>query len=389
MAARRLVLIGAGMTGRGQVAQLAFEDGWDLTLVDVDRELVEVLRRTGAYTVRLLGDPTREVRICGYQALHVDDDDALAAAVAAADLVVTSVLEPNLAAVGQVLARALEPRLAASPPRPLNVIAAENMSDSSTVLRECVRHHLDAPGRAALDRVAGFPDSMIARVVPVAADPLYVLAEAFSEWTADRLAAIGDPPVLAGLEWVDNQAARLQRKLFIHNAGHAVCGYLGWLRGHRLIDRAARDPEVMAAIAAATAEAGEAISREHGFDRGQIRAYEENLRARLVVDALPDDIRRVIRQPVRKLGVDERLLGPLRLCERHGLPSATLCRGIAAVLACRMPGDEQFERLAAAVDAAGPVAALTGLVGYHPSPAAAAAIEQAWAELRRPGLDHR
>lgn len=381
MAGRRLVLIGAGMTGRGQVAQLAHEDGWSLTLVDRDEALIDALRRAGAYTVRLLGEPTREVRISGYQVLHVDETEALAAAVTRADLVVTSVLEPNLPAVGETLSRALGPRLAERTPRPLNVVAAENMSDSSTVLAGHVRRHLDAADRSTLDARVGFPNSMIARVVPVAGDPLFILTEGFSEWTADRLAAVGPPPVLAGLEWVENQAARLQRKLFIHNAGHAVCGYLGWLRGHRLIDRAARDPEVMAAIVQATGEAGEAISREHGFDRQVIRAYEDNLCSRLVVDALPDDIRRVIRQPLRKLGRNERLLGPLRLCERHGLPSAGLCRGIAAVLACRLPGDEQFEQMAATVKAVGPIAALTELVGYRPSPAAAAAIEQAWAAL--------
>jgi mannitol-1-phosphate 5-dehydrogenase len=383
MDARRLVLVGAGMTGRGQVAQLAHEDGWRLTLVDRDRDLVERLQRAGAYTVRLLGDPTRQVRVDGFAVVHADNATALAAAVTAADLVVTSVLEPNLPDVGRALAAALAPRLADRDARPLNVVAAENMTDSSTVLAGHVRRHLDGRDRAALDARVGFPNSMIARVVPIAADPLFILAEAFSEWTADRLAAVGPPVSLAGLEWVDNQAARLQRKLFIHNAGHAVCGYLGWLRGHRLIDQAARDPEVMAAVVQATAEAGEAISREHGFDRQAIGAYEQNLQGRLVVDALPDDIRRVIRQPLRKLGPDERLLGPLRLCERHGLPSAGLCRGIAAVLACDLPGDEQAGRLVAAVQARGPVAALTDLVGYCPSSAAAAAIEQAFAALTR------
>ena len=51
-----------------------------------------------------------------------------------------------------------------------------------------------------------------------------------------------------------------------------------------------------------------------------VRAYEENLMGRLVISALPDDIRRVIRQPIRKLGQEERFVGPLALCEQHGLP---------------------------------------------------------------------
>jgi mannitol-1-phosphate 5-dehydrogenase len=275
MPAKRLVLVGAGMTGRGQVAQLAFEDGWDLTLVDRDADLVRLLQHAGKYKVRLLGAETRDVLIQGYRALHTKQAEPLAEAVGQADLVVTSVLEPNLREVAKSLAAALTPRLAAPEPWPLHVIAAENMMSSSTVLGRYTRKLIPEAHLEAFDRTVAFPDSMIARVVPVAADPLLILCEEYNEWTADRSAALGDPPALAGLEWVTNQTARLQRKLYIHNTGHAVCGYLGWLAGLRYIHEAALEPRIMARIRAAVAESGEAITREHAFDREEVRLYEE------------------------------------------------------------------------------------------------------------------
>jgi mannitol-1-phosphate 5-dehydrogenase len=384
MPGKRLVLIGAGMTGRGQVAQLAYEDGWELTLVDKDARLVETLRDAGQYTVRLLSDQTRDLVIGRYHALHTSEAAGLADAVSAADLVVTSVLEPNLPDAGATLAAALLPRLNSPASEPLNVIAAENMNSSSTVLAGHVRANLPAELRERLDRLVGFPNSMIARVVPVATDPLFITAEEFSEWTADRLAAMGEPPALRGLDWVANQTARLQRKLYIHNTGHAVCGYLGWLAGYRYVHEAAQDPAIMAALSRAIAESGEAVSREHGFERESVRAYEDNLKGRLVISALPDDIRRVIRQPIRKLGKEERLVGPLMLCERYGLPTEGLCHGVAAVLRSRMPGDDQFERMAEAVDRMGPIEALRELVDYQPSPAVRSAIERSFEALARP-----
>jgi mannitol-1-phosphate 5-dehydrogenase len=382
MPAKRLVLFGAGMTGRGQVAQLAHESGWQLTLVDRDATLIERLRTAGRYTVRLLSESgAREVTISGYQALHTAQAEAIAAAVRDADLVVTSVLEPNLAALAETLAPALAARLAASD-QPLNVIAAENMMNSSETLaallaaRFAPRQQLAAAGRL------GFPNSMIARVVPVAADPLLLPAEEFSEWTADATTAVGELPQIRGLEWVTNQAARLQRKLFIHNTGHAVCGYAGWLAGYRYIHEAAQDPAIMAHLTGAIAESGAAVAAEHGFDPLSIRAYQDNLKGRLVIDALPDEITRVIRQPLRKLGPQERLVGPALLCRKHGLPRAGLCWGIAAVLACRLPGDEQFDLIAATVDRLGPLAAFTDLVGIQPSPQGSALIAEAYAHLR-------
>jgi mannitol-1-phosphate 5-dehydrogenase len=384
MGGRHLVLFGAGMTGRGQVAQLAAEDGWRLTLVDRDAALVNALRRAGAYTVRLLSaQGVREVPIAGYQALHTSEAGPVTEAVSAADLVVTSVLEPNLPEVASTLSWALEQRLRHGSGEPLNIIAAENMSNSSSILGQHVLAALPPDLHDLSRHLLGFPDSMIARVVPVAADPLVISGEAYSEWTADRGAAVGEPPALAGLEWVSNQTARLERKLFIHNTGHAVCGYHGWLAGYQFIHEAAGDPAIMGAIRAATAQSGAGVAAEHGFSAADIAAYCDNLAERLVIADLPDDIRRVIRQPIRKLGPRERLLGPLVLCERHGLPAEALCRAIAAVLASRMDGDDQFARLAEATARLGPVGALAELTGYEASAQDGELIAAAYQELAK------
>lgn len=383
MAGKRLVLFGAGMTGRGQVAQLAYEDGWELTLADRDAALIGLLRRSGSYTVQLLGERPREVRIGGYTALHTDEAQAIAAAVERADLVVTSVLAPNLPAVARLLAQALAARFRTGVDRALNVIAAENMNDGSTFLRGHVRQCMPGDCAAVFERTVGFPNSMVARVVPVARDPLVIPAEEYSEWTADRNAVVGEPPQLAGLEWVANQTARLQRKLYIHNTGHAVCGYLGWLAGYRYVHEAAQDSDIMARMSQAISESGSAVSREHGFAREETRAYEDNLKERLLLSALPDEIRRVIRHPIRKLGKEERLVGPLLLCERFALPAAGICYGVAAVLASSAPDGEQFQRMRETVQSVGPIEALSALVGYRPGERAARQIAQAYEEVLR------
>ncbi len=387
MVAKRLVLFGAGMTGRGQVAQLAYESGWDITLVDKDKGLVERLRKSGQYTVRLLGAGSRDLVVKGFRTLNTSDTAALAGAVQAADLVVTSVLEPNLPDVGRVLAAGLEPRLRMSDPPPLNVIAAENMEHSSTDLRNYTRQHIATSLLPVFDSTVAFPNSMISRVVPIAEDPLFIITEEYSEWTADRNSLLGEPPDLKGLEWVSNQNARLERKLFIHNTGHVICGYLGWLAGYRFIHEAAQDPAIMGHIRGAIAESGEAVSRVHGFPREDVKKYEEHLLGRLVISALADDLRRVIRHPLRKLGKEERLVGPLLLCERFDLPRDELCYGIAALLSgCKLPYDyleydDQSERIWKALDQSGPVGTLETLVGFSPSPLSAKLIADAYEKI--------
>ncbi len=384
---KNLVLFGAGMTGRGQVAQLAYEDGWSLTLIDSNISLADLLRREGRYTVHLVGDGVREVVVQGFQALHAGEPVAIAAAVRQADLVVTSVLEPNLPAVADVLTPALLTRLEETD-LPLNIVAAENMLESSMLLKSYVLAHVPENLRPPFFSAFGFPNSMIARVVPIAKDPLHIWAEDYSEWTADRYAAAGRPPELNGLEWVSNQAARLMRKLYTGNTAHVICAYLGWLAGYEYIHEAAQDPAIMERISAAVAETREALSFEAGFSREDLLLYGESLRSRLSSPLLPDSLVRVIRQPVRKLGKGDRLLGPLLLCVKHGLPRAALCYGIAAVLAAsqhptRLPaGDEQFSRLRQAVAGLGPVGALRELVDYAPDDLTEAEIVHAYQTMK-------
>jgi mannitol-1-phosphate/altronate dehydrogenase len=66
----------------------------------------------------------------------------------------------------------------------------------------------------------------------------------------------------------------------IHNGGHAVCGYMGFHRGHRYIHEAVADPVVAEAVGGALDEAGEVIRRKHGFSEETIDAYKKDLTAR-------------------------------------------------------------------------------------------------------------
>ena len=383
----RLVLFGAGMTGRGQISQLAFEAGWNLTLIDKNANLVDRLRDAGHYTVRLLGNQNREVDISGYQAYHTSEIGPIYEAINQADLVVTSVLEPNLQEVAAILAPALINRITSGNQRAVNIIAAENMGDSTSHLRNYISSYIPENLFQEVMMFVGFPNSMISRVVPISDDPVYIITEEYSEWTADRYAVVGQPPTLAGLEWVENQPARLCRKLFIHNTGHMICGILGWLKNYHYIHEAAQNPDIMVHIKGAIDESGEAVSKEHGFDRLEVKQYEEHLLGRLIISALADDIRRVIRHPVRKLGKEERLIGPLLLCEKYDLPRLELCYGIAAVLAGSFipygfhEYDNQADDIRKTLEKVGPIQTLCELIGYQPNPISTRLITNAYENI--------
>jgi mannitol-1-phosphate 5-dehydrogenase len=148
-------------------------------------------------------------------------------------------------------------------------------------------------------------------------------------------------PAVRTLELVDSQTKYLRKKLYIHNTGHATFGYLGFLKGYTYIHEAAQDADIMEVCEKAIEESGWAIQQEYGFPPEVIRAYRAALTDKCVSPELPDEILRVVREPARKLGADERFLGPLGLLLAHGRQPEYLLYGICGALLSRIPGDAQ------------------------------------------------
>jgi mannitol-1-phosphate 5-dehydrogenase len=397
--AKKVVLFGAGATGRGHVGLLAWQAGYELVLVDNKPALVETLRKAGQYTVRLFGGSKstggkaqpenaatqtagfQEVTVSGFKVYHAMEREAIAGEIISADLVLTAVFDQNLPDVAVTLALAVGACRRAGRQVPLNFIACENMMDSSSALGRHVRSHLtDSDDLTYCDALFGFPDCMISRVVPrPEPDPLLIITEDYNEWTTRAEAFKGQKLAdLDALELVDNQTARLERKLFIHNGGHAVCGYLGFHRGCQFIHEAVADPVVGRHVGGALDELGEVVRRKHGFSSASIDEYKGDLGRRGAVPEMRDEVLRVVRDPIRKLSSRERLVAPALLAVTYGLPRGWIVRGIVAALKYHHPADPQSMRLTERVELEGLPTVLEEVCGINASSPLQAEIIAAW-----------
>jgi len=368
---RRVMIVGAGSTGRGHVGELAYEAGWELVLVDRDSRLIQTLRDAGRYTVHLHGPGgVRDITADRYQAYHVGENAALVEHALDIPLILTAVFSHNLPEIAPLVAKIIAARHVAGVATPLNIVCCENMQHSGAALRSMVMPLLSPEAAAYAGGRVGFPDCMVSRVVPLAVDnPLDMIAEDYNEWTVDAAGFIGPPVPLPGLELVTNQEARLTRKFFLHNGGHAVCGYWGFHRGHTYIHEAIADPVVMEHVSGAIEELAQVVSRHYGFALDEAREYGYTLEARGAVAALKDLILRVVRDPLRKLSRAERLVAPAELAMQYGLPCRELARAMAAALRYYHPNDSQSVEMRTRLEAQGPEGAIPGILGLgddHP-----------------------
>jgi mannitol-1-phosphate 5-dehydrogenase len=382
----KIVVFGAGATGRGHVGLLAWQSGFEVVFVDQNRDLVDRLRQAGEYRVRLYGSigtqgrPCQEIVVSGYQVYHSEQREDIAKHVASAALVLTAVFDQNLPDVARTLATAVPVCRLRERRSPMNCIACENMMDSSSTLGRCVQGLLGGDDLDYCRQYWGFPDSMISRVVPrPEPDPLVIVTEDYNEWTARAEAFRGEKPAaLIALELVDNQTARLERKLFIHNGGHAVCGYIGFHRHWRYIHEALADPLVTEHVLGALDELGEVVQLKHGFSRESIAAYKQDLAYRGAIAEIRDEILRVVRDPIRKLSARERLVAPALLAEEYSLPRQWIVRGIVAALKYRHPDDAQSLLLAEKLSEQGLSAVLRQVCSIDPASELGQEITEAW-----------
>ena len=377
-----IVMFGAGSTGRGHLAVLLHEAGFrGLTLIDKDPTVADCLKKAGKYTLQYVGRSHRLVEVDSFIALHTGDTAEIAEALARADVVITAVLAENLPDVALALREGLEKRCREGIRTPLNVIACENLDHASSLVKKHVYVYAGAELAGYLDDCVGFPDAMISRVVPLhKGDPLRLMAEDYNEWVVDRAGIKGTIPAIPCIEFADNLDARLEKKLWIHNGGHASVAYAGFLRGCTYIHEAVQNGEIAAFAMKVMDEIGDAIVHKHGFDVSATREYEADLGERGLIVEMQDLISRVIRDPLRKLGKLDRLLAPALYCAANGLPFGMIARSVANVVRYDDASDAQAVRMQGEIREKGLAWFLENTLGLGSAPAERAVRDAILAE---------
>ena len=356
----KLIQFGAGNIGRSFLGQIFSRARWDVAFVDVNPALIGLLNERREYTVVIKreGLPGERRAVGPVRAVDGRDAAAVASEIADADLVATSVGKAVLPKILPLIARGLAERRKRFPYRPLDIIIAENARGADVLFRESLAREL-GPGYPLADLV-GLVETSIGKMVPImraedlAADPLQVFAEAYEELILDGRGFRGPVPAVAGIHPVDDIGAFVDRKLFVHNLGHATAAYLGYRADPAVVflPDALRLPGVEAGVRAAMEEGAAALAATYprAYARSDLAAHIDDLLARFKNRALGDTGHRVGRDLYRKLDREDRLVGAMRLCALRGLPFAAIAASWRAALAFAapdetgrlLPDDERF-----------------------------------------------
>ncbi|KAI8299580.1 Mannitol-1-phosphate 5-dehydrogenase [Colletotrichum sp. SAR11_59] len=368
---KKAVHFGAGNIGRGFVACFLHNSGYEVVFADVADALINKLNETPSYRVIEVGaEGTNENVITNYRAINSKTHEAdLVEEIATADVVTCSVGPNILKFIAPVIAKGIDKR--PSNMAPIAVIACENAIGATDTLAQ----HIKDPRNTAPHRLedyherARFANSAIDRIVP-AQDPdagLDVTLEKFYEWVVERT-PFEQIPSIEGINWVDELAPFIERKLYTVNTGHATAAYHGYNRSKRTVYDALQDKAIMAEVRKALEETSNLIISKHGIDEKAQREYAAKIIRRIGNPHLEDAVERVGRAPLRKLSRKERFIGPAAELAEKGQDCSALLR--AAEMAFRfqeVEGDDESKELAQIMSENGPEDVVTKICGIQAS----------------------
>ncbi|MBN2658950.1 MAG: mannitol-1-phosphate 5-dehydrogenase [Spirochaetales bacterium] len=372
---KKLIQFGAGNIGRSFIGQLFSEAGYEVVFVDVNQSLIDELNKKGTYKVCIKEDSGSQIlAVNRIRAVNINDRDAVADEIAEASCIATSVGKNILPRILPVVAEGLLKRS-----RPIDIILAENIHNGAYFAEQHLKESL--PSDYPLKEMAGLVETSIGKMVPLVSgedlkkDPLMVYAEAYNTLIVDGQAFLTEQPDIKTLKAVSDIRAYVDRKLFIHNMGHAAAAYLGYAYNSEwnYIWEALSNQQVYAYVKEAMKESGYAVADQypHVFTRDDIDDHIKDLLYRFSNKALGDTIYRVGRDLPRKLGREDRVIGALRLASSRQMPNQSISRIYHSAIRFRkkdldgklFPADEEFHNL---LEREGEEAVLEKICGLSP-----------------------
>lgn len=350
----KAVIFGGGKISRGFVAQLLYRSNFHITFVEINDALVKSLNENGKYYVNVMGNPGASQWIEHFNCIRLSDISGIAEALSDTDIAFTSVGGKNLGSLAKTIAEAYGLVAEAGKEHTFTIITCENWKEPARQLKNGIMEALTSETlKESFSKKVGVSEAVIMRSGVEATEEVLridknaVSVTDFWELPIDKSRMMGALIPFEGVNYKDNFSGFLQQKLFTFNTTNATIAYLGRLKGLELLADAANDPEIVEIVKRVHEEINPAIAGEMHIALEEQFAFSQKALKKYQDKSVTDFTERHARDPIRKLGPYDRIVGTLRLVEKHRLPYDALATTLAAALyyPATNPDDPTAEQL--------------------------------------------
>ena len=304
---KKILVIGSGAIGRGYVPWLFDLNKQRIDFVDTNRHIVDALNTSGSYLSYMTVNNSYKTKdvIVG-KAYH--SSDLTPNIIENYDFLITSVGPRNFLSLAELFKAVRTP-----------VVCFENGRDLVTKMRVAANRE---------NIYFGIPDVISSNAKDLAlfqGSDLSLITESGKTFVEQGAGDMHGDITYCSEEEIRKQWAA---KLYIHNTPHCIAAYLGNICGCSYLHEAMQIPKVRDIVVGATYEMQNMVLKDFNLDKEFVEAYSIKEINRFSNTLLYDPISRVAREPFRKLGLNDRLIGAARKAYVNNISPKNVLTGI-------------------------------------------------------------
>ena len=355
---------GFGPIQSGLFVAEAFKSGnfSRIVIAEIDQNIVDaIIANNGSYYINVARfDGIEAVKIDGIEVFNPsnkDDREKLLEVLAQSTEIVTSLPSVKFYDIGEYsVASLIAQGLKNSRANATIIYTAENNNHAAEILEEEVNIKPSHPVqylntvRGKMSQVVTDADEIKEKNLKQMAPGIdrAFLVEEFNKILITKCDIENFTPGIEVLAEKEDLLPFEEAKLYGHNAIHATLAYLGAFRGHAKMNQLKDDKAIMQiARDAFISESGTALIKKYVnfgdelFTEAGYKAFAEDLLERMTNPCLDDPIKRAARDPIRKLGINDRIFGTMALCLEQGIEPVNMALGAMAGIVFLLRGADE------------------------------------------------
>lgn len=335
---KEVLIVGSGRSGRGMLSEMAYTDGFHVVLADIDSQLINGLKKQGYFSVEMTdinNKTSKETIVKDFETIDITNDyQGYVKKIATSKYVLSALMPDAFAHFSQAIVDAYHYRKDNSIDSNLYITLGANYVGLREKYEELISSLLNENEKLS--------DNNIYLVMSIV-NRKNLLPDNKEE-SEDKYRIIGDnKPVLrldnldvlkqeedhpSFFKFEDNIDGAMAVKIWTGNVVQCTMAFVALNKGMKDTYVASCDREASLIACYASEEAYEAVSQEYNVVK---RDISDTIKTVTIFrnKSFKDSLYRIIREPIRKFGKNDRFVGPALCCVRHGILPYYITLGLA------------------------------------------------------------